>query len=245
MYEKNQSKKKRIGYLIMRRSQNAIQHRASILGVKFEYFWSEEKIELLKKYYPIEGKKCYKRFEGISEIQVKSAAIRLKIYRQPLWSVEENEIMRQYYPTEGGNCYKRLNNKTKQQTMHHAKLLKIGCHTINTSADRWTEEDDNIIRQYYPIEGGECYKRIEGSTKATVKGRASFLGVKYISRVNRPCKVLCIETGEIFNSITEAATMYKSSKIGDVCKGKRNTAGKLADGTKLHWKYIEETEDKD
>ena len=231
----------------MERSQGAILQRAHVLGIKFdEYFWSEEEIEILKKYYPIEGKECYKRFKGISKAQIKGAAIRLKIYRNPMWSIEEDKIMEQYYPTEGGDCYKRLNNKTKKQTMQHARILHLSCHTVGTSADRWTEEDDNIIKQYYPIEGKECYKRIEGATKATIIGRASFLGVKYMNSKVMPRKVLCIETGEVFNSITDAAKIYGCmTKISAVCKGKRATAGKLADGTRLHWKYVEEIENKD
>lgn len=226
----------------MKRNLNAIMKRAHILGVKFdEYFWSEEEIELLKKYYPIEGTECYKRFKNLSKTQIKSAAIRLKIYRNPMWSIEENEIMKQYYPTEGGNCYKRLNNKTKKQTLQHATILHLSCHTIGTSADRWTEEDDNIIKQYYPIEGSECYKRITGATKATVRGRASFLGIKDMTSKVMARKILCVETGEIFNSITDAAKIYGCmTKIGAVCKGKKETAGKLADGTKLHWEYVEE-----
>ena len=45
-------------------------------------------------------------------------------------------------------------------------------------------------------------------------------------------KVQCIETQEIFNSITEAALKYKCQHINDVCNGTRKTAGKL------HWKWI-------
>lgn len=49
-------------------------------------------------------------------------------------------------------------------------------------------------------------------------------------------KVICLDTGEIFNSIVDASNAYgsKGSHIGDVCKGKRRTAfGK-------HWAFYEE-----
>ena len=48
-------------------------------------------------------------------------------------------------------------------------------------------------------------------------------------------KVLCVETGEIFNSVRQAAEFYHISHqaISRVCRGERKiTAGK-------HWKYIE------
>ena len=54
-------------------------------------------------------------------------------------------------------------------------------------------------------------------------------------------KVKCIETGIIFNSITEAIGKIfdvKAYKISQCCKGERKFCGKLEDGTKLHWEYV-------
>lgn len=51
-------------------------------------------------------------------------------------------------------------------------------------------------------------------------------------------KVKCIETGEIFNSISEARKVMKASHIVDVLFGRRNYSGKLPDGTKLTWEYV-------
>ena len=52
-------------------------------------------------------------------------------------------------------------------------------------------------------------------------------------------KVVCIITGEIFNSIKEAEKYYKCSRISSCCGGTRKSAGKLSDGTKLKWVYLE------
>lgn len=54
-------------------------------------------------------------------------------------------------------------------------------------------------------------------------------------------RVICLVTGEIFNSQAEAKIKYTSSMhISDCCKGKRKSSGKLADGTKLTWMYYDE-----
>ena len=56
-------------------------------------------------------------------------------------------------------------------------------------------------------------------------------------------KVICITTNKVFNSIKEAIKYYglcENSKIGDACKGKRRTVGKLSDGTPLKWMYYED-----
>ena len=47
--------------------------------------------------------------------------------------------------------------------------------------------------------------------------------------------VICIETGELFSSVSAAARQYgiHISHICDVCKGKLHTCGGL------HWKYAE------
>ena len=52
-------------------------------------------------------------------------------------------------------------------------------------------------------------------------------------------KVVCLTTGEEFGSIIEASKKYgcNRSDISQCCKGNRKSAGKLADGTKLTWKY--------
>lgn len=58
-------------------------------------------------------------------------------------------------------------------------------------------------------------------------------------------KVICIETGQVFYTIIDAARWAGSeglkSHISQVCKGKRKVSGKHPiTGEPLHWKYIEE-----
>lgn len=55
-------------------------------------------------------------------------------------------------------------------------------------------------------------------------------------------KVVCIITGEIFNSIKEAEKYYKCSRISSCCGGTRKSAGKL-NGTPLQWKYLKDYDD--
>lgn len=52
-------------------------------------------------------------------------------------------------------------------------------------------------------------------------------------------KVICVTTGEIFDSISIASKKYciPTTNISKVCKKQRKTAGKLQNGTKLKWAY--------
>lgn len=55
--------------------------------------------------------------------------------------------------------------------------------------------------------------------------------------------VICVTTGEIFNTITKGALKYKNSctsNIAHCCNHKREFAGELPDGTRLQWEWYEE-----
>lgn len=168
---------------------------------------------------------------------IKQRARKLDIaYIFNCWTEEEDEILRQYYPIEGGDIYKRFHNKTKQQCVSHASRLGV------TSTQKWTEEEDEIIRKYYPTEGKRgCSKHLSNRTPKSCEYRAKILGVKSIVRKNCPKRILCIETKEEFESIAQAANKYGFG-ISDYLRGKQKSAGQLPDGTKLHWKYVDEDE---
>lgn len=55
----------------------------------------------------------------------------------------------------------------------------------------------------------------------------------------KPSKVMCIETGEVFQQVKDAREKYgiASSNISKVCRHKRDTAGGY------HWKYAENMEE--
>ena len=54
-------------------------------------------------------------------------------------------------------------------------------------------------------------------------------------------KVICVTTGEIFNSIKYASNCYNVARnsISSCCRGTRKSAGKL-NGTPLKWKYVKD-----
>ena len=66
--------------------------------------------------------------------------------------------------------------------------------------------------------------------------------IKYKTGGNNKKSVYCIELNKTFQSLTEASNYCKVSKtcICEYLKGKQKSAGKLPDGTKLHWQYVEQ-----
>ena len=55
-------------------------------------------------------------------------------------------------------------------------------------------------------------------------------------------KVICITTGKVFNKIVDGANYYNcnSDNISSCCKGRKKSCGKLLDGTRLKWKYVDD-----
>ena len=57
-------------------------------------------------------------------------------------------------------------------------------------------------------------------------------------------RVVCLTTGEVFDTMTEAGKRHNISgngcKISLACTGKRKHVGKLQDGTKLEWAYLDD-----
>jgi len=88
----------------------------------------------------------------------------------------------------------------------------------------------------------------KGIPKSAESNRKSSLSQKGFSRPETTGskngmarRVQCITTGEIFDTVRAAVIKHNvaSSSIAKCCQGKRNSAGRLSDGTKLKWKYLE------
>lgn len=98
----------------------------------------------------------------------------------------------------------------------HPEELKTHMNQINKAKEKWQQE--------HPEEHAAQVARF----------------IKAGSDANSQ-KIKCINTGEIFNSISEAARHYNTyqANISKVLKGERHSAGKHPEtGEKLRWEYV-------
>lgn len=164
-----------------RRNLGNITSKANVMGLTRINYWSEEEKQIILEYYPTNG--CDFVYELLNEKRSKTSimglASKLGIKKQ-VWSEKELEILYKYYPDEGTGIIKRLPNKTTSQIASKAQALKIKSNSsLCPRNNKWSPEEDEIIREFYPYEGKSCTSRLKQRNEKAVQQRASFLGIKY------------------------------------------------------------------
>ena len=113
--------------------------------------------------------------------------------------------------------------------------------------NKWTEERKNEYSEKFSGENAYWYgKTLSEEAKRKMSNSRSgelnpMYGRKRKGKDNPHAKkVICTTTNKIFNCIIDGANYYGANKgnISACCRGKRKSAGKLSDGTKLVWRYL-------
>lgn len=121
---------------------------------------------------------------------------------------------------------------------------------LNKKEIYWIRYYNSLIPNGYNVcEGGNGVVGFKASEETKAKLRSSHIGKVFSEETKRKMseaakglnhwgtkKVLCVETGDVFDYISLASEKYGISKsnIVQVCKGKRQKAGGF------HWKYADE-----
>ena len=126
--------------------------------------------------------------------------------------------------------------KGKKNSKEHNKNISKSLKGIQFSEER----NKKISKSLKGIQFSEEHKQNIGES---VSGEKNGMWGK--PSPNRS-KVICITTGETFDSIKIAAEKYNiyCTSISHCCKGKYKSAGKL-NGIKLQWKYAENDDNND
>ena len=137
--------------------------------------WTYEEIEILKKYYPTEGssKKMRERLPGRRQAVINKKAAELKL-ESPYKFLSEKDIQfikDNYANMSISECAKHLNTSTVT-IKNYVKKFKL----YKTHDKIWTEEENEIVRKYYPTEGKLVYKRLIGRTPKACINHAKILG---------------------------------------------------------------------
>lgn len=154
-----------------------------------------------------------------------------------------------YNCKEGGSNGNPFAGKTEEEMRAFGQQIserqqgeknhRFGTHLSN--------EQKEHLSNLFSGEGNPMY----GKTRDDMKGDNNPMKTEEMKNrfrgANSPVKrpVICITTGETFDTITEGAAFYNIKTFNHItscCRGKRKSCGKLPNGTKLQWAYLEDYE---
>lgn len=97
------------------------------------------------------------------------------------WTESEDAILEKYYVREKGNVYKRLKGRSKNACFIRAQILGVAEKKLDRS---WTDKDDEILSNKYPVIGTKVAEELH-RTKYACVSRAKELGIKYNAGSNK------------------------------------------------------------
>lgn len=154
--------------------------------------WTQEELNILMQYYPIEGEFVAKRLSGRTPKSCKVKAGKLGILKEKApdviyndnerknpdvweihkWTPEEDAVLKKYYPSEGTKVSHRISGRTAQACRSRASYLGI---SFSEGHKPWTKKEDRILRNYYETEGSKVNKRLPGRSSRACISRAKIL----------------------------------------------------------------------
>jgi len=145
--------------------------------------------------------------------------------------------------SEAANGRKLLEETKKKISVGNKGLIKKPC-SIETKSKISNSNKGKIPWNKGIPHSSESIKKMSDrkkGKKASLETKRKMSDIRKGSNNPRARKIICITTGEIFNSVKDASIFMKlnSGNICACCKEKLNYTGALPDGTKLVWRYAD------
>lgn len=140
--------------------------------------WSEEDEDLMRKYYPSMGSKVKSMLSverSTDAIKKRAQIMGLIRKKNNKWcNVDKIFLIENYGILSVEQIAKRL-NRTEISVLSMASRLKISNTYIY-----WSDEENEIFKKYYPLEGEKVAARLSNKTTKQCKNKAQRLKLKYI-----------------------------------------------------------------
>lgn len=145
--------------------------------------YTENEIEILKKYYPVGGYKEVQKYmphRNKKSIQEKARTLGIKTNNIKIaYSLEEKEIIRMYYPIGGASLVQEKLPSYRHLDSIRRTASDLG---IKGTTDYYEDYEDEIIKTHYPKNGYEkVMKLLPHRDKSSIQQRANKLGVSFLS----------------------------------------------------------------
>ncbi len=150
-------------------------------------------------------------------------------------------------------------NKYGEDNFNFSVVERCRVEELDRLEVKWITYHKNIIGVYNLESGGNKNKTFSrySLNKLSKASKRNWNNPEYatkmrgvLSKVHRgknnvnATKVICLNTGEVFETMTEAANKYNLTvnNISEVCRGKKKSTGLLKNGQALQFSYYEEDE---
>lgn len=208
-----------------RRWRNGYGYKGQFFYKAIEkYGWNNIKHEIL--------------YENLSEKQAKVLEISLIHY------YKSNDTNYGYNITVGGDTSKgRVITEELREKLRKGGRMSIKfTHTEEANKKRKETMTGRTLSEAHKQKVSKNHANVSGVNNPMYGKCHTKETRQKISAAQRKRKVICLTTGEIFDSIATATAYYNLSRssIKNNVTGRRKSAGKLADGTKLVWQYYDE-----
>lgn len=125
---------KRLASLGMSMTKSRIRDRATkVLGVKGPQVWTQEELDILRKFYPTEGVDGISKMLKKSKLQIKNKAFNLKLKYARVhnreWTKEEDDIIIKNYSFGGVDRCADLLDRSREAIVSRAKILNVKVST--------------------------------------------------------------------------------------------------------------------
>lgn len=160
-------------------SVQEINHKALQLGLREKSrqdTFSEDDIKFIKDNYQKLTKQELSKCLGKTKGQISGAMNRLhltKCQASVCWSAEEIEILKNNYKKGYNELANLLPNRSKSAIINELCLLKL----YVAGKRPWSNDDLEILRQYYPLEGKDGVAKRLGRTPMACAKKANILGI--------------------------------------------------------------------
>ena len=167
--------------------------------------WTPEEIEIVKNEYLNTNTKilAQKLNRGVNTIRHKAKELGLSYHydREMI-----NEIIELY---KQGKTATELLEIFYPKVKNLSNMRNIICsNTSQLKNPRWSENDIQILKEYYPKIGGQVSSMLNNKSKRAIQFKARSLNLYAPGRKTlQPIKIRCVETGEIYESMYQLASV--------------------------------------
>ena len=98
----------------------------------------------------------------------------------PKWTEEELNILREYYPKGGVKLVKEkgINRSSEAIKVRASQMgLNLKDSVIDRLRSKWSEQELQILEEYYPDEGLDVVLRLKGRSERAIQVKASQIGL--------------------------------------------------------------------